>query len=394
MNFPKAFKSPFRIIGKGDADIQKKIRECFHSLFCGIPESERICFHFGQLQYIVDIGHSDIRSEGMSYGMFIAAELGLEPLFQALWEFSKKFLKNKRGDFAPYFAWQVGIRQSPTRFYKKDPEAAPDGEEYFAASLLIAAQRFKRPEYRREASSLLRQMAHRKPSEKLLAMFHPENFLVRFSPVKGNEFTDPSYHTLAFYRLFAQETNDPFWESAYCKSLAFLMRAGHPETGLFPDYAEFDSAPKLTEFSPTSECFSGDAWRVAMNLAMDFNWEIPSVCENERQKARTFEQNSIRKLLRFFSSHRPSLADYRIDGSACPTEARPITPGLIAMNAAATSALDLTDSKDIELARPFLATFWNTPVPTGKWRYYDGMLYMLSLIALSGSPNLEKVFHQ
>ena len=64
------------------------------------------------------------------------------------------------------------------------------------------------------------------------------------------------------------------------------------------------------------------------------------------------------------------------------------------MNAAATSALDLTDSKDIELARPFLATFWNTPVPTGKWRYYDGMLYMLSLIALSGSPILEKVFHQ
>lgn len=393
MTFSENFKSPFRIIGKSEADVRAKVRECFRSLFHGDKENERICFDFEQLRYIVDIGHSDIRSEGMSYGMFITAALGMEPLFRALWNFSKKFLKNSRGEFSPYFAWQVGIRQDPKGFYKMDAGAAPDGEEYFAASLLIAAQKFKRPEYRREASSLLRQMAHKKPSEKLQAMFHPKNFLVRFSPVKGNEFTDPSYHTLAFYRLFARETNDPFWENVYRESLAFLMRAIHPETGLFPDYAEFDGSPKHTDFFPTSECFSGDAWRVALNLAIDFNWDISGVCESERKKAKTFEQDSIRKLLRFFRSHRPNLADYRIDGRAFPTEARPITPGLIAMNAAATCALDLTDSKDIELARPFLATFWTTPVPTGKWRYYDGMLYMLGLIALSGRiSHIEKTF--
>ncbi len=384
MNFSEDFKSPFRIIGKSETEVQSKIRECFRSLFLGDKESERVCFDFGQLRYIVDIGHSDIRSEGMSYGMFIAAELGMEPLFQSLWDFSKKFLKNSHGKFSPYFAWQVGIRQNPKEFYKMDPGAAPDGEEYFAAALLIAAQKFKRPEYKREASSLLRQMAHKKPSENLQAMFHPKNFLVRFSPVKGNEFTDPSYHTLAFYRLFAKESKDPFWENVYRESLGFLMRASHPETGLFPDYAEFDGSPKHTDFSPASECFSGDAWRVALNLAVDFNWEISGVCESERKKARAFEQNSIRKLLRFFRSHKPNLADYRIDGSAYPTTARPITPGLIAMNAAATSALDLANPEDAELSRPFLTAFWDTPVPTGKWRYYDGLLYLLSLIALSG----------
>ena len=391
MNFCGNFKSPFRIIGKGDTDVQAKIRKCFRSLFCGDKENERICFDFERLNYIVDIGHSDIRSEGMSYGMFIAAELGMESLFRSLWYFSKKFLKNSRGDFSPYFAWQVGIRQNPKRFYKIDAGAAPDGEEYFAAALLIASRKFKRPEYKREASSLLRQMAHKKPSEKTQAMFHPGNFLVRFSPVKGNEFTDPSYHTLAFYRLFARETQDLFWENVYRESLAFLMRASHPETGLFPDYAEFDGSPKHTDFYPASECFSGDAWRVALNLAMDFNWEISGVCESEREKAKTFERDSIRRLLRFFRSNRLSLADYRIDGSAS-TDARPITPGLIAMNAAATSALDLTDTKDIELARPFLATFWNTPIPTGKWRYYDGLLYMLGLIALSETSRIEALF--
>ncbi len=384
MNFPKDFKSPFQIIGKRKSEIRDRIQSCIHSLFYGDVENERICFGDRQFRYIVDIGHSDIRSEGMSYGMFIAAELGLEPLFQSLWNFSKKFLRNSRGDFAPYFAWQVGIRQNPTGFYKMDPGAAPDGEEYFAAALLVAAQKFNRPEYRREAIALLRQMAYRKPSEKLQSMFHPRNFLVRFSPIQGNEFTNPSYHTLAFYRLFAKETKDPFWESVYRESLAFLARASHPETGLFPDYAEFDGSPKHTEFFPTSECFSGDAWRVALNLAMDFNWEVPGVCESERERARTFERDSIRKWLRFFCAHRPSLADYRIDGSAYPKEARPITPGLVAMNAAATAALDLTSSEDIELSRPFLARFWTTPIPTGTWRYYDGMLYMLGLLVLGG----------
>jgi oligosaccharide reducing-end xylanase len=37
------------------------------------------------------------------------------------------------------------------------------------------------------------------------------------------------------------------------------------------------------------------------------------------------------------------------------------------------------------LAKPFLSAFWKTPVPRGKWRYYDGMLYTLGLLALSGT---------
>lgn len=381
-------ESRFRIIGKSRNDIRAKISESFRSLFQGDRQSEAVCFSHGQSRYIVDIGHSDIRSEGMSYGMFIAARLGIQPLFQSLWDFSKKFLRNSDGEFAPYFAWQVGIRQNPTEFYKLDRGSAPDGEEYFAAALLIAAQKFGMPEYRREACELLGQMAHRQTSEKLVAMFNPENFLVRFSPVRGNEFTDPSYHTLAFYRLFAEETADSFWKNVYRESLSFLRRTLHPETGLAPDYANFDGSPKRTDFSPMSENFSGDAWRVALNLAMDFNWEISGICEREHAEAKTFERNAIRKILRFFKTRGRNFADYRVDGS--PLEnSRPMTTGLVAMNAAATSALDMQNDEDAELSRFFLNAFWNAPVPTGTWRYYDGMLYLLGLIALGGESSLE-----
>lgn len=377
-------KSPFRIIGISDEDVKRKIESAHAQLFYGNPAEERICFPTGELSYIEDIGHGDIRSEGMSYGMFIAARLGLETEFSALWNFSKQHLQNTEGDYAPYFAWQVA--KSPGtdfHFYKIDKGAAPDGEEYFAAALLIAAEKFDHPEYKHEAVELLNQMVHKPTRGKVRALFDPENHLVRFSPMEGNDFTDPSYHTLAFYRLFYKATGDSFWEDAYAASLSFLKKAIHPSTGLSPDYAKFDGTPKHTDFFPTSECFSGDAWRVALNLAQDFQWEIPGVCEELRGEAKKFERDAIRNLLTFFASQDFPLADYRIDGGKFPTEPRAMTPGLLAMNAAATLALDFENPADKKLAAPILEAFFKEPVPRGKWRYYDGMLYMLGLLALS-----------
>lgn len=46
-----------------------------------------------------------------------------------------------------------------------------------------------------------------------------------------------------------------------------------------------------------------------------------------------------------------------------------------------TSAISAT-GKD---KRAFLDDFWNTAIPSGKARYYDGMLYMLGLLYDSGN---------
>lgn len=375
--------SPFKLIGKTDPCVRTQIEKAYHQLFSGDKEKERICFNYQTLKYIVDIGHSDVRSEGMSYGMYISARLGRKDDFDALWRFTKKYLRNHSGDYAPYFAWQVGIPDNThADFYKIDRGAAPDGEEYIAAALLIAAKKSNEPEYKEEALALLKQMLYKNTQGKVRSMFDKERALVRFSPMEGNDFTDPSYHTLAFYRLYAKATGDVFWERVYKNSLAYLKKAVHPETGLAADYSEFDGTPKFTDFNPMSGYFSGDAWRVALNLALDYNWEIPGICEDIREDAKNFERTAIRRLLNFFTSHQPYLADYAVDGSDFPKEARTQTTGLIAMNAAATSALDLSKADDMALARPFLSTLWNTPVPMGTWRYYDGLLYLLGYLAL------------
>ncbi len=76
-----------------------------------------------------------------------------------------------------------------------DPGAAPDGEEYIAAALLIAARRFNRKDYQDEAISLINAMAHKEASSEIEPMIDRKHGIVRFSPVTGNDFTDPSYHT-------------------------------------------------------------------------------------------------------------------------------------------------------------------------------------------------------
>ena len=52
--------------------------------------------------------------------------------------------------------------------------------------------------------------------------------------------------------------------------------------------------------------------------------------------------------------------------------------GLVAMNA--TASLVATHPR----AKPFAEALWDAPIPTGRYRYYDGMLYLLAMLHGSG----------
>ena len=369
-----AMRNIFEEIGKTPAEIEAKLNKAFTQLFEGDCENERICFDKGSdMAYIVDIGHNDIRSEGMSYGMTAAALLGKQDLFNKLWSFSKTHMKNTEGDLAGYYAWQV----STADFSMMDPGAAPDGEEYFAAALLYAAKVFKNEEYKREAVELINDMAHKPQAGDVYTMMDANAGLVRFSPMKGNDFTDPSYNTVAFYRMYGEASGDEIWDKIADNSVAYLKKACHPVTGLAADYSEFDGTPKKTPWHPESDCFCGDAWRVVWNIGLD---AATLQDKGAHPEVSDWEVTAIRKILGYFDGHRPYLADMRVDGSAFPREARLATGGLIAMNGAATIALPAGDP----LIKPFAEDLWNMETPTGTWRYYDGLLYMLGLLACSG----------
>ena len=67
---------------------------------------------------------------------------------------------------------------------------------------------------------------------------------------------------------------------------------------------------------------------------------------------------------------------YSLDGKALSGVH---STGLVAMAAVAALAANP------EIGSPFVHALWDTRIPSGQWRYYDGMLYMLALLQVSGN---------
>src|SRR5690606_7204390 len=87
---------------------------------------------------------------------------------------------------------------------------------------------------------------------------------------------DPSYHLPAFYEIFA--TDGPQQDAARWRQIAnvsrqYFVSSAHPTTGLHPDYANFDGSPNTG--GSNHDQFRYDAWRVVMNMAVDYAWTGP-----------------------------------------------------------------------------------------------------------------------
>ena len=77
------------------------------------------------------------------------------------------------------------------------------------------------------------------------------------------------------------------------------------------------------------------------------------------------------------------LKDYMIDGTELKKNARhPV--GLIATVAEAAAAVKLDDRDARAAAERAVKRFWDTPMRTGRRRYYDNCLYFFAILALSG----------
>ena len=85
----------------------------------------------------------------------------------------------------------------------------------------------------------------------------------------------PSYHLPAFYELFA--ANGPSadatkWRPVASTSRGFFVTSANATTGLHPDYATFAGAPTTAAANDGHDDFGYDAWRVVMNMAVDYAW--------------------------------------------------------------------------------------------------------------------------
>ncbi len=359
----KTYPNLFSHIGITEAEIDRRLSEIIAAIFT--DEKERFYFESGtDAGYLMDTGNLDARTEGMSYGMMMAVQLNRKDWFDRFWTFSKRYMYNASGRYEGYFAWSV--RPDGTR---NSNGPAPDGEEYYAMALFFASQRWGDGEppldYSAQARDILRHAVHQhKLTLHGQPLWNPDNALIKFTP--ETDFSDASYHLPHFYErfaAFADEADRDFWLQAAKASREYIIRSCHPETGLAPEYGNYDGSPERRHQHPD---FFSDAYRVALNIGLDSAWN------GERPAYKTI----VDHLQRFLWDQDP-LMTYTIDGTAKePPALHPV--GLVATVAAASLATDTPLSLD------WVRRFWALPPRKGDRRYYDNCLYFFAFLMLAG----------
>ncbi|MDR0906574.1 MAG: xylanase [Oscillospiraceae bacterium] len=354
--------------GYGEADIKAKIDYAFNEIFRGgnrfYFEVDDGDFHGG---YMVDTGNDDVRTEGQSYGLMLAVQLGEREIFDRIWDWTVRYMHVAEGENAGYFAWSC-----KTDGTRNSDGPAPDGEEYFAMALLFAERRWGEKSYGDWARAILHEMVH-KDNE---PMFDPATKIIRFVP--NAPFTDPSYHLPHFYELFAKYGNAEdaeFFRDAARLSREFLHKACNNETGLNPNQSQYDGTP--TEWGGNRSYFYSDAYRTALNIALDWDWFAADPWQRKQAAA----------IQKFFEDEKQFDYVHSIEGEV-------ITPAFREPDASETGmlhplALKATTAaaslaSDGDLREKYVRLFWALELRTDKRRYYDNLLYMFSLLALGG----------
>lgn len=376
------YSNLFLNIGKTEEEVRARLEQIKTYFFEG-GEDERVYYPVGaDMAYIEDTGNHDVRTEGMSYGMMFAVQLDQKEVFDRLWKWAKTYMYMEEGENEGYFAWSCGTDGS-----KNAMGPAPDGEEFFAMALFFAAHRWGDGEgifnYSEEAKAILSACLHKGEKGRVgHPMWNRENKQILFVP--GSSFTDPSYHLPHFYELFAAWANEEdrdFFKEAAKVSREYLVKACHTETGMCAEYAEFDGTPMKRPLPWTTDrhdWFFSDAYRTVANIGIDYEWCSMDVGQC---KAATNLQYTLGVM------HKDTLtAIYEIDGT--PIEGGALHPtGMIATTAQGALAVvgHVQEPERENLALEWVERFWNLPMRTGRWRYYDNCLYFFAFLALSGN---------
>lgn len=282
---------------------------------------------------------------------------------------------------------------TPQTMKRNSEGSASDGELYFITSLLFASNRWGNDtgiDYYKEARYILDAMWKKNGEGNIFNLINTEHKQITFVPEGSNyNWTDPSYHVPAFmevWALYAKDGHEQFYRACADTSRAFLHRACASATGLTTDYTEFSGQPHNTSWMPAA--FRYDSWRVPMNIAMDYVWF---------GKDRAWQQAYARRFQYFLRSKglNTFVDQYNIDGTlpdfilqAGKVKKLRHSLGLVATSA--TASLMNTDRNSLD----FVNALWNAklePYTDGYFDpYYDGLLYLFSLMHLSGKYQVIK----
>jgi oligosaccharide reducing-end xylanase len=376
------YRNVFLELGYKKKDIDNKVAKAYYDLFEG---HNKVYFEVGDsMAYVSDLKNKDARTEGLSYGMMVAVQLNKKDVFDRIWRWTRKYLQHHGGANDAYFAWSV----NPNTLKHNSEGSASDGELYFITDLLFASNRWGNNsgiDYYGEARKILDAMWRKDGTGGVRNLINVEHKLITFTPDNyGYNWTDPSYNLPAFYEIWAEYAKDgkeQFYRDCADSARLFLQKACDPVTALNADNTDFDGKSHSSRWMPGA--FRYDSWRVPMNIAMDYSWFAKDK-EWQQGYCRRFQDFLFGKGLDTFEDQ------FNVDGSRPEfiLQAggfRKLRHSLGLVSTAATASIMSTQAK----SRKFVDALWNAklePYEDGYFDpYYDGFLYLFSLMHLSGN---------
>lgn len=333
---PAAYNNLFiSLLGETQAASDAKLAAAWAQLFN--PSNANTIFYNGPdagEAYVEDIADNAVRSEGQSYGMMIALQLNYQTEFDELWT----FVKDHMWPSGNTIAWQTNTSGVVT-----GSGGAPDGDEWFAAALVFAHYRWGdnsgKYNYGSEAQATLDLVRTTDIS--------PTQYLVRYFSGTDSNGTDASYMLPAFYQTWAcfDTANAAFWTKVLTTTRAWLQIAAGT-TGDIGDQSTFAGQ--------TTNSSGDDKLRIVANFMSDYN---------------------------FFDAD-PFEATYASEYATWVTANNNGSTAMLACNGLLGFGLPPA------AGTPWVQALWNVAIPTGEFRYYDGALYTLGLLHVSGAFRL------
>lgn len=386
------YRNLFTEYGYSQAKSDEKVAGAFNQIFFGDSATQRLYRLVpGDTSMAFIDATNYVLTEGQSYGMMIAVQMDRKDIFDKFWKFAKLHMQQKSGDQKGYFAWKVASR-SP--FTPSDVNPAPDGEEYFVTSLFLADKRWGSAagvadmfNYKQQADSILTYMITNRSS--LGPLVDPIHKQPVFSPAGTVKFSDPSYHLPAFYRLWAAFSghDNAIWSAMADTSAAFFLRCSkNSPNGIMPNYANFDGTPavygsaQVTDSGANAQrayrydtVYAADAHRTPMNIGAWWNWfQSDTNTWTETDTFLAFLRTQGGATLKYNQV-------YSLAGIPCAPSGW--TPGESQVGSNAAAVLASRDTANWA----FVRAAFDQPTPAGEYRYYNGMVYMLGLLHISGN---------
>jgi endoglucanase len=216
-------------------------------------------------------------SEGIGYGMLLAAYASDKTLFDGLWNYYKD---NRNGNGV--MNWKIGGCSGIV-----GANGATDGDEDAAMALIVANSVWGSTgtiNYQNDGKALIAAIKSKEVESGSFVLKPGDQF-------GGSSNTNPSYFAPGYYRAFGAFTNDAsFWGSVASKCYAIInanLSTHNAAGGLVSDWCQASGAYSQ------GQTYSYDACRTPWRIAVDYAWYGTADAKTYSQKSSDFARVTI-----------------------------------------------------------------------------------------------------